>query len=307
MKLINQARAFFSIPTPMPEIAFIEITNQCNLRCRMCRRKYFLDKHLIEDNHISVSAFQAIISRLSGIEWLSLSGVGEPFIHPNFFTLLEEAKAAGYKVATSTNGFWRNNLERNIAEINRIGLDELRISVDDIQGTNPFGHPMNVKEIERIISSVNCPVEINTVISLGNIDQLQRILTWANDQGCCVDFYDLMWEESNMDPVWPEQKRVVMSRLKGDFRSVEKRKRGVRGLAYRRWTRCPWLHNVLSIRMNGDVVLCNCGADAILRVLGNVFETPVVDIWKRMQSLRMSPISKIPECRDCTLFWEKKK
>ena len=118
----------------------IEITNKCNMRCRICNiwreKPRFIEFNLIRDFIKSVSTHYKIGS-------ISLTG-GEPFLHPHFekiLRLMSVFKKSGLIefFDINTNGYAtekiRKLLEKNIDFLYgcRIG-----ISLDGIKGKNSF-------------------------------------------------------------------------------------------------------------------------------------------------------------------------
>jgi len=85
-------------------VALIEITDHCNLRCPIC----YADSSPSRPQHRSVSQIEQMLDALVRNEGepdvVQISG-GEPTLHPDFFTILDMAKARPIKhLMVNTNG-----------------------------------------------------------------------------------------------------------------------------------------------------------------------------------------------------------
>ena len=73
------------------KIASIEVTNICNYRCTKCfhgHNTFNKEKKFIEND-----TFRKIVEKLPAyVSYIGLSGIGEPFMHPRFFELIDICK-----------------------------------------------------------------------------------------------------------------------------------------------------------------------------------------------------------------------
>jgi len=126
-------RLFYTIPD-YPSQAQIEITNRCNLTCKMCPRDYF---NLLKED-MPLDIFKEIVSRLGGVKLLTLTGWGEPLIHPRIFEMIIFCKERGYKVKLTTNGtLLTSDFRQRVIES---GLDEVTISLESVRRVSESGH-----------------------------------------------------------------------------------------------------------------------------------------------------------------------
>lgn len=65
-----------------PRQVQLEVTNRCNLDCPMCPREV-MD---IELEHMEWDTFRQVVDKLHGDEDITLTGWGEPFLHPRILT-----------------------------------------------------------------------------------------------------------------------------------------------------------------------------------------------------------------------------
>lgn len=169
----------------LPPAIGIELTNHCNLYCPECpsgngsmkREKGFMDPLL----------FQKIIGELQPYLFnANLYFQGEPMLHPEFFSIMENA--AGLHTTVSTNGHFlsRDNCEK-LAES---GLNKLIISLDGFDEKTyrsyRIGGDFNkvIEGISNISDSVRknhspLKVVIQVLVNRYNENQVARIREFA--------------------------------------------------------------------------------------------------------------------------------
>jgi uncharacterized radical SAM superfamily Fe-S cluster-containing enzyme len=85
-------------------LSIVEITDVCNLNCPVCYAES--GTHRTEHKPLSdiIKMLDAVVANEGEADVVQLSG-GEPTLHPDFFTILDEAKARPIKhVMVNTNG-----------------------------------------------------------------------------------------------------------------------------------------------------------------------------------------------------------
>ncbi|MCF6154399.1 MAG: radical SAM protein [Candidatus Brocadia sp.] len=129
-------RTFYIIPQ-RPERIQIEITNRCNYTCGMCPRESFN----LPEKDISLDLFQKIIDRLELRYNITLTGWGEPLLHPKLMDMIVYTKVKGHYVGMTTNGLLLASFIDRIIDT----VDKLTISLDNIEGGSEVidGHPSN--------------------------------------------------------------------------------------------------------------------------------------------------------------------
>lgn len=156
------------------EMFDIELTNRCNALCFFCPR----DKTPAQ-GFITESNFKKAIDRVLELEKypeISLTGQGEPTLHPEIISFIRHAKQQGLVVRTTSNGsLLTEELTQGLIDT---GLDGITFSVSDLEDTYEqvynldFEHTMD--NIKRFIDKSNGAVEI--IISIVehelNMDQI---------------------------------------------------------------------------------------------------------------------------------------
>jgi MoaA/NifB/PqqE/SkfB family radical SAM enzyme len=114
---------------------YVEITSACNLACATCIRQTW-DEPL---GHMPLARYSRLLDGLPGAEeqrsggvshpiTLSLSGFGEPLVHPEFLTLVGLARERGVRVEIITNG---TRLDAALArELVALGVSQVTVSLD---------------------------------------------------------------------------------------------------------------------------------------------------------------------------------
>jgi MoaA/NifB/PqqE/SkfB family radical SAM enzyme len=100
LKLSQFISQYFSGYALRPVELNVEISSQCNLRCRMCPSKVIGQKLLLQPD---IDAISNAIARL-GVKVVRFSGLGEPMMAPAFWDVAKVANQNDCRVAMVTNG-----------------------------------------------------------------------------------------------------------------------------------------------------------------------------------------------------------
>lgn len=155
------------------------ITARCNQNCKYCHRFLNVCDLEYEDNK---KILQNLIR--DGITDITWTG-GEALLYPNLVELMKIAKANGVKNKLITNGIILSKSE-NIEEICD-NLDYLVLSLDSIdnetntelgRGKNHFN---TIKYILDYTKNKNLKLNVNTVMSKKNIDELNELGNFLNN------------------------------------------------------------------------------------------------------------------------------
>ena len=104
--------------------ARIEISNVCNYKCVFCP----VHKQMRRREFMSDSLFKLILIRIKGkYNHITLSGMGEPMLHPHFFEFLEMAK--DFRITVITNGSKLN--KESLLKMK--GVETIRVSWYDLE------------------------------------------------------------------------------------------------------------------------------------------------------------------------------
>ena len=140
---------------PLPRELQLEVTGACNLACRMCLVRY-RPKLGKREGAMCFHTFRAIVDDLPGLEKLTLQGLGEPLLAPDFFRRVEYATARGIRTGFNTNGTF---LTRAAAErLVRAGVDWLHVSLDGATAAT-YEHVRDGGDFARVRDNIRGLVE----------------------------------------------------------------------------------------------------------------------------------------------------
>lgn len=89
-----------------PLNAWVVVTNRCNVQCRICPI-HGPERHLDPEQMVDMKpeVYERVRRELMpGLQWVYAAGLGEPFIAPIFYRLLEDFLPAGKRLFVVTNG-----------------------------------------------------------------------------------------------------------------------------------------------------------------------------------------------------------
>ncbi len=107
----------------------VEVTTRCNAACVYCPQTAYGSQW--ENRDFPLVEFKRLLPTLEQANLVYLQGWGEPFLNPDFFGMIREAKARNLKVGSTTNGMLldRETLVRLVEE----GLDDLAFSLAGVE------------------------------------------------------------------------------------------------------------------------------------------------------------------------------
>jgi pyruvate-formate lyase-activating enzyme len=145
------------ITLPRPAWALIEINNDCNLNCAMCRTQLSRRRR----GHMTPETFERIIDQLQalGVAHPGMHTVGEPFLHPDLPGLMEIAQARRYPVYLSTNAQFPRALAQLIDRFSD-AIHKIRFSIDAATAET-YGQIRRGGRFDRVISSLEAIKEFN--------------------------------------------------------------------------------------------------------------------------------------------------
>ena len=115
----------------------IEITTHCNAACRYCPHTLYRSQW--QSRHLPLEVFQRLQPTFRKVNLIYLQGWGEPFLHPDFFTMVGLARQAGCQVGATTNAtlLTADVISRLVAS----GLDLLAFSLTGLGARHNLWRP----------------------------------------------------------------------------------------------------------------------------------------------------------------------
>jgi len=161
-------------------------TNACNLNCSFCscsnRKK--TEKMRLEE-------FQGMIRMFAGLgtKALTITGGGEPMLHPNINEIIRASVECGVQVGLVTNGVFAGNL--SMARM-KFPPKWIRVSVSDDRDVDGL-----FKSLLPVISTIGSDWAFSYVLTRApDYDKLRAIVKFAEDHGFChvrvvADLFDI--------------------------------------------------------------------------------------------------------------------
>jgi len=284
-----------------PVVVKIDISPLCNLSCTVCvhadpNGNPALEKQNFgSKDRMRVDQYRRIIDEIAGKSTaVSLYYLGDPLVHPDLDEMSRIAYDAGLNVHISTNFSFALNDDR-IRQIVRSGLTHLTVCVDGLsqekyQLTRVGGRIDRVlSNLERVcayrakLGQYYPQVEVQFIKFQHNVDELdaarRRFKGLGVDQ--VTDFWGALDNYTDGDPT---NYSVV-----GPHENT-------------RLPQCFWPYFSMVVKFNGDVIPCcsfrlgeqHTSVDDP-RVLGNVFETSVREVWNSMHYQQARRLVASPE------------
>ncbi|MEW6443449.1 MAG: radical SAM protein [bacterium] len=157
-----------------PAVYQIEITNRCNLSCKMCSRLEELRAEGSVPADMSMETLRRILDQIRSVYHIGLFGRGEPLLHPDLIGMIEYCAHRGVpQISITTNGLLLSGETRQSLAASK--LTELRVSID---GADPKTYrEIRNADLEKVLDNVrqftassDIPVTVNFVLGESNWD-----------------------------------------------------------------------------------------------------------------------------------------
>jgi radical SAM protein with 4Fe4S-binding SPASM domain len=301
------------------------VTRRCNLECTHCYLPVTTRKERpvfsSADELTTQEAFQ-LIDRVAAVNpevMLILSG-GEPLLREDIFELSTYASGKGMMVVLGSNGLLVN--EASARMMKQSGVSGISISLDSVDPEIHDAIRSRTGAWEKAVSAIKVcgkeglSVQINTVVTGKNHDELPQLIAYARDLGAKVFspfFLVCTGRGEEMTDLSPQQYEKVLSLIAetqgkhGDMMIRTRCAPTVRRILYQKDPgsrlltmgagRCLAGQSYCRITPEGDVTPC----PYLPLSTGNVREQDFGDIWQNsaiFNSLR-DPAHK-GKCKNCT-------
>jgi len=297
----------------------IELTNRCNLACIQCLRSLGLKPYKLGD--IDFENYKKILAQFPYVMNLSLNGFGEPFMHKQFFEIVEYSRAQRpwAKIGIYTNGILID--EEKTYRLMDCGLTELDISIDAAYpetyrrvrrgGRLPVLHD-NIRRLMKAREETGARfplIGLNFVMVNENEGELVPFVEQANEFG--VDFINCITYAAYD---WGFKNRRTRDSYKRELEAAHKRvdELGVRVKTFpsddiswsdpSRQFDCGffWGEN-FRIAYEGTITLGCCTPFKESYSYGNVLQQPFGEIWNNEFYQRNRELAKqgIPPTKIC--------
>jgi radical SAM protein with 4Fe4S-binding SPASM domain len=283
----------------------VEPTNFCNLHCPECPTGNNTSTRT--KGYLPVSDYTRMIDQLSPWLWYHMIYFqGEPFLHPDIFSILGYAHSKKIYTCTSTNGHFIT--AENARKIIESGLDKLIISVDGVtqevyeqyrKGGNLGKVVSGIKTLageKRKYPSKTPQIVLQFLVFRFNEHQIKDIQSLGRSVGADrVEIKTAQIERVN-------DKQHLVPRDKKHSRYLIANEKVVQKNNLK--NRCLRIWSTLVTTWDGKVIPCCFDKDASYG-MGNIGKSNILDLWKsdKFQNFRNQLLrnrKSIKMCNNCT-------
>lgn len=273
------------LPGGSPMSAMVELTNACNLTCKLCpsgnnalnRKVGFMDEEL----------FRKIVDELDDtyVRDFIPAMWGESIIHPKFVDLMKYARQKTWRISLSTNGN-KTGDEAYFKGLVDSGIDEIVCAVDGHTQESYENYRRNGKlqvvhdflkntRIARDAANVSAPMLIAQIhLFSSNEDHLDDIK--AN----VMPYVDKVQTKKTRTFYTDKNKIDNIADLRDGLKPKQEQFQFEGGRPS-----CPSMMHSISINWEGDVLACCKDPNNVLR-FGNVREQSIKEILKSKKYLQ---------------------
>lgn len=278
------------------DMAWIEITQKCNLKCLHC---YEGDTHYAVDKALDLNKWLEIIDELAALHINRLIIIGgEPCCHSQIQEIIKYATQYSFEITLFTNA---TLLSKDLMRLLITKKLKVKVSIyghcasihDQITGVNGSFEKM-LRNVKYLIAS-KIPVYAAVIIMKENQDYVNQIFNFIHFVGMKCKRYDVIRQvrggaqfchtPTNKDVI----KKVYMTdpNFKAD-----------KALFERNAAKNSCWYGKITITENGDVFPCEFDREYIY---GNVIESSIYDIIssEKTRARWFLDFAKIDGCRDC--------
>ncbi len=309
----------------------VEHTTYCNLDCKTCDRA----KHTTTPKHLNLEHFKRILTQIHPKK-ISLSGNGEPFLHPKMIEIISLAKEQGCLVNSTTNGTLLT--PERCDQIVKSGLALIKISIDGaaretyrkIRGTDKFFQVLDgiraLADAKKRLDSLTPFIRLNYVMINYNYREITKIVELADKLGVDGVFFQVLdlldiedRQESLVGDLTYEKfsqaiaQALAISRelqvntnlpsIHKDITAYWKKYQAIQPRQQKkRVCILPWFHTYVSV--DGDVRPCCYFKYGQYGNMGNILENSIEEIWNgpKYQNFRNAMRQgkrPFPACKQC--------
>ena len=295
-----------SIHSGMPFSLSIEPTTACNLGCPECPSG--LKQFTRPTGKLDLDLHKSMIEQVKkSVFYINYYFQGEPFIHPQFLDLIEEAKKNKIYTATSTNAHFITKEMAN--KIIDSGLDRLIISIDGLTQETYENYRVN-GELNKVIQGTEFLLNAKKEKKSNTPHLIFQFLAVKPNEHEIDDIFKLgakmgidevriksaqLYDYKNGNPLMPENEKYSRYKLKKD---------GTYKLKYETGDHCWRMWSSSVFTWDGKVVPCCFDKDA-KHILGTLEATTFKSIWRSKQysSFRQAVLTNrnsIDICQNCS-------
>lgn len=187
----------------------VEVTTCCSLRCVGCVGTVGRESSAWQDRHMSAALFARVCGNLPTLDRLTLHGIGEPTLNPEYLRIVDIAARTGrFKVLWANTNALVRSADYYVRLVDA-GLTHLAVSVDSLaqpvaDRTRPGTDVQRLRRRLGELAALPIPVSITMVVSRFNLDDVPSTLDALNQIGTFTvrlqPFFDFGRSEGCLTP-----------------------------------------------------------------------------------------------------------
>lgn len=311
------AKKFKLVKLPIPDTVMLEVTNNCQLKCKMCGREYKYGKEM-DCGNMDFEKVKTFIDKYGFyFNRIALTGLGEPLLYPKLKELAQyiKSKNGGTSIFISINA-QLPNLNDKLKEIAPF-IDTFQVSLD---GVGEVYNKIRAKgEFETVEKNIKTLVELqkthkfhltlNTVVFSENSSEMESIVSFAKDQKIREVTFNTL-NQVSFDKPWHDDNFYNSEQFKNDCSKAESLARDF-GIEYHfakyrkdlTFADCPYIWGHLTITWDGYLVPCCAKPFPKELNFGNIFNNSLLNCVNDKELVkfrRLSKLKKSPQfCKNC--------
>ena len=288
-----------------PTHVTIEPTTRCNLRCPICETgNGSLEREL---QFIDYNLYCKLVDECmeNGVNTILLYFMGESFLHPKIYEMINYASQRGIFIDICTNGDIVDP-----AKLVKSGIGQISVQIGGMT-QETHGTYRRKSNLDRVLANVEKINQLQLTAKTKTIFELGFIVMKHNEHEVkkFVDYVNSLESFSGniIDPCVrsvEEGLEFLPTDKKYWFYDIEEFKKGIlRPAVTKTNNSCSWIWNSMVVMANGDIVPC-CRDPRGSIILGNAVDTTLEEIWNGEKSVAfrnsiLNNQSEIDICKLC--------
>ena len=295
--------------TKGPIFMEINLTSNCNMRCKWCISENFEDGNKLDEE--KMEDFFMEYASLGG-KAVNFSGGGEPTTHPDFIALALSARKYDIEIGLMTNGVFPESLIECIGN----NFKWVRFSVDTFDKVK-YKAWKGVDGVDVVVRNIKAlkdyPVKVGVNCNVGDehtIEDCSDLIDFVKDDNArYLQFRPILPRYFNEEgiklnkTVWEylEDMNKVFEFINISNDKLEDMKEGGNMFPYES---CEGHQFCCVLDSNGDITTCMYHPRDDRFVFGNIYEDHLTDIWssekrKEVISFLRDELDMCKECQVC--------
>lgn len=285
------AKKFRWTTLPIPDTVMLEVTNNCQLKCKMCAREHEYGEEM-DCGFMDIDKAKKFLDKYAKyFNRIALTGLGEPLLYPKLIELADYIKKSnkGIAIFVSINAQLPNLTPKLHALVPYV--DTLQVSLDGVDEVydkirvNGDSKVVieNIKTLVGLQKEHDFNLLVNTVVFEDNYKSMADIVELTNELGVQELIFNTInqvaykkpWHDSSMyhSPEFEEecQKAELKAKELGLQFTFNKHSKDVF------FSDCPYLWGHLTVTWDGYLVPCCAKPFPKLMNFGNIFEKPLLE------------------------------